>query len=93
MMKYFNLKKNIYFYYTMILNDMSEDNENIYMRCDLCNYETNHSGDFNKHLLTLKHKKNVNKIKIGTDNSLLNTPINDITGRRSAMGFIVTYKL
>jgi len=52
----------------MILNDMSEDNENIYMRCDLCNYETNHSGDFNKHLLTIKHKKNVNKIKIGTDN-------------------------
>ena len=32
-------------------------------------------------------------LKIGTDNSLLNTPINDITGRRSAMGFIVTYKL
>jgi hypothetical protein len=53
----------------MILNDLIDDNENIYMKCELCNYETNHSGDFNKHLLTIKHRKNVNKIKMGTNNS------------------------
>ena len=53
----------------MILNDLIDDNENIYMRCELCNYETNHSGDFNKHLLTIKHRKNVNKIKMETNNS------------------------
>jgi hypothetical protein len=62
-MKYFNLEK-IYFYYTMIIDDMIDNVENIYMRCDICNYETNHSGDFNKHLMTNKHQKNVRKLKM-----------------------------
>ena len=54
----------------MILNDLLDDNDNIHMRCDICNYETIHSGDFNKHLSTIKHRKNVNKIKIEKNNSL-----------------------
>ena len=54
----------------MILNNFLDYDENIYIRCDVCNYETNHSGDFNKHLSTIKHKRNMNKMKMETDNSL-----------------------
>ena len=48
----------------MIFDDITEDAENIYIKCDICNYETNHSGDFNKHLMTNKHQKNVRKLKM-----------------------------
>ena len=50
----------------MDLNDILNSDENIFIKCELCNYETNHSGDFNKHLTTNKHKKNVRKLETGT---------------------------
>lgn len=37
-------------------------------RCDTCNYETNRSTNYNRHLLSRKHKDNVNSL------SLLNEP-------------------
>lgn len=50
----------------MIFDDMSnvDDMENVYMKCDICNYESNHSGDFNKHLMTNKHQKNAIKLRM-----------------------------
>jgi len=44
----------------MFFDDLLENVncENVFMRCDSCNYETSHLGDFNKHLMTNKHKKN-----------------------------------
>ena len=53
----------------MILDDILED-ENVYMRCDVCNYETRYRSDINRHMLTIKHKRNMSKIKMETDNSL-----------------------
>lgn len=38
-------------------------NEGQYMVCDICQYGTYHNGDFNKHLLTKKHQKNLFKMK------------------------------
>jgi hypothetical protein len=66
-MHYFNLKKYI-FIIQMIFNNILD--ENIFLRCDMCNYETMHSGDFNKHLMTNKHKKNSQKLKIGREKTL-----------------------
>ena len=54
----------------MIFDNLLENYENVYMKCESCNYETTHLGDFNKHLMTNKHKKNVLTPKIRKPNTL-----------------------
>lgn len=54
----------------MLFDDFLENCENVYMKCESCNYETTHLGDFNKHLMTNKHKKNVLKPKLCKPNDL-----------------------
>lgn len=38
-------------------------------RCDTCNYETNRSTNYNRHLLSRKHKDNVNSLSLPNEHT------------------------
>ena len=57
--------------------------------CEKCEYNTHNKTNFNKHLLTSKHKKYTNSIQLFTQNTTIATNLNcDICNKiyKSRMG-------
>ena len=59
--------------------------------CKICNFNSNHKGDYDKHLLTKKHKKNITQHNTTNINTDMNTDTN--TNTNSNTNTIVINKI
>jgi hypothetical protein len=47
----------------MIFEGYDDDDENTLIKCEMCDYDTYRRSDYNKHLITQKHKRNLLKFE------------------------------